>query len=333
MKIKKMAVVAVLSMILFASFSTLSSAYKINMEEKNEDCEYNTAEYRPDQVDYWAVVVGLINYEEVASLPVFYNPADYMYDVLCSLPNWKTPNIQLLKDEEATKDAILGLDGNTGIGWLRKNADENDVVLFCFSGHGSEIDDDNGDDIGGKDEIIAPYDVRKEGGLIDGYLVNYISDDMLDNELDKINCKAMCLIFDSCYCGGLVGGTNDVDTGPNRVVITASNKEEGLPILADNGDCFAARFAIALSETSTDVNNDGLISVEEAYTSAREVWIKTPGPWLGLLCYFAYVKAFFTEPVSLLFVYVMAGFRLPKPWPFPAMYDSYEGELAIAISN
>lgn len=330
---KKIVLISIIALLISSSLIPTVNAMISKTDFKEQKNEVFPGENK--ETEYWAVIVGYLEYKEGYELPIHYNPAYYMYDALCNSSGWKKENIQLLLDENGTKDNILGLDQKTGIGWLRENADEDDVILFYFAGHGSQVEDLDNDEADGKDEIIAPYDIKKEGGILDGLigseLVNYITDDMIDEELDKINCKGMCLIFDSCYCGGLVGGKNDVDTGANRVIMTASNTEEGLPIIVNNGDCFSARVALSLNEKSTDENNDGKISAEEAFKCGKKAWLKTVTPWMSLLFYHMYLKGLISQPLTLLFLYFMAGCKLPKPWSFPKLYDGYENEELIIV--
>ena len=331
--------IAISIIILFISGSMMPALSAVRLSANIKTKSSNTSDNSvvgvvndgDEETEYWAVIVGLLEYEEASELLVFYNSAHHMYDTLCNSSGWKEENIQLLIDEDATCDAILGRDETTGFGWLRKKVAESegdDVILFYFSGHGSQVKDEDGDEKDGKDEIIAPYDVRKEGGHFTGTLVNYISDDMIDEELDTIACKGMCLIFDSCCCGGLVGGKNDVDTGSNRVVMMASTGEEGLSLIFGHGDCFAYRVSTALNDTATDLNNDGKISAEEAYDCGRKAWLSNPLIYSVFAIYLLYLQCLLTAPWTLLYLYFIMG-SIPKPYPIPSIYDGYEGELII----
>jgi hypothetical protein len=59
----------------------------------------------------------------------------------------------------ATKDAIL-----TELDRLAQQSGPGDLVVFYFSGHGSQQPDHDGDEGGGNDEIFLPYDVGKWDG-------------------------------------------------------------------------------------------------------------------------------------------------------------------------
>lgn len=72
----------------------------------------------------------------------------------------------LLLNENATRSAILD-----NLRSLVTSSAAGDVVVFQFAGHGTELDDLNGDEIGGsngdKDESLCPYDIAQGAFVID----------------------------------------------------------------------------------------------------------------------------------------------------------------------
>lgn len=66
-------------------------------------------------------------------------------------------------------------------------------IIFYYSGHGTGIMDQNGDEIDGQDEVILPNDYNKSG---------VITDDELYQIFKQVpeNCKTL-YIFDSCNSG------------------------------------------------------------------------------------------------------------------------------------
>jgi len=72
----------------------------------------------------------------------------------------------LLLNENATRSAIL-----ENLRSLIRSSAPGDVVAFQFAGHGTELDDLNGDEIGGsngdKDESLCPYDIAQGAFVID----------------------------------------------------------------------------------------------------------------------------------------------------------------------
>jgi hypothetical protein len=73
----------------------------------------------------------------------------------------------MLLDGAATRDAIVN-----ALGTLITTSRPGDVAVFQYSGHGTELEDVDGDetaqdDNGGKDEAICPFDMNTNGFIID----------------------------------------------------------------------------------------------------------------------------------------------------------------------
>jgi len=97
-------------------------------------------------------------------------------------------SMKILTDARATKAAILN-----GFKWLVAGAKKGDVLVFFYSGHGSQIADVSGDEVDKKDEVICPHDYATAGMIKDddfrALLVNLPAGVNLD------------VILDSCYSG------------------------------------------------------------------------------------------------------------------------------------
>ncbi|MBA7550624.1 hypothetical protein ES705_43143 [subsurface metagenome] len=89
-------------------------------------------------MNYWAVIVGIEDYESINDLSYTVDDAEDMRNVLVSYENWDIENILLLTDSNASKSGI-----NTAITIMASGSDADDVCLFFFSGHGSRIPDEN----------------------------------------------------------------------------------------------------------------------------------------------------------------------------------------------
>lgn len=85
--------------------------------------------------------------------------------------------------------------------WVKDKAGENDLVLFYYSGHGTHIPDDNGDEADERDEAIVPYDLADEDNWNNAD--KYIRDDQLKAWIDDIPAGAVVTFFDSCFSGGM----------------------------------------------------------------------------------------------------------------------------------
>jgi len=229
--------------------------------------------------NFYAVIAACSRYENPgANLPPFSPFPDeklmVLYDSLLESENWDENNIELLLNENATKENITGA--------LEKMSDivgPDDVFLFSWQGHGGVRFDDDGDEKANDpkdeyDEVIIPYNTS-----------NFIRDDELDFYFSKIKSKGMCLIFESCFSGGMV------DKGKKLDLLVNNNNEREFNVLDVNDEnrvvimstlsstvCRASYIfafpmtyclARALSGKARDRDKDGFISVEEAFKFAR----------------------------------------------------------------
>jgi hypothetical protein len=110
---------------------------------------------------------------------------------------------QLLKDyygfTEGTFKLLLDADATTanikaGLEWLADGgADPGIVRMFHYSGHGSYVADQSGDEPDGQDETLVPVDYQTAGML---------TDDTLKTFYDRFPRKGnLTLIMDSCHSG------------------------------------------------------------------------------------------------------------------------------------
>jgi hypothetical protein len=96
--------------------------------------------------------------------------------------------MQILTDARATRTAIIN-----GFKWLIKGAKKGDVLVFYYSGHGSQVADVSGDELDGKDETICPHDFATAGMLKDDDFRSLLAGLPAGVNLD--------IIFDSCHSG------------------------------------------------------------------------------------------------------------------------------------
>jgi Caspase domain/Subtilase family len=150
----------------------------------------------------WALLIGIDQYQspDIRTLQGAVNDVMLMRDVLIGKFNVPEKNIKILKDEEATHDDIV-----SAIRSHLGQAKADDVVVLHFSGHGSQIKDESGDEIDGLDETLVTYDDRMPGhfGIIDDEINGLLA------ELSK-KTKNITLIFDSCHSGAAARAGNAV---------------------------------------------------------------------------------------------------------------------------
>jgi hypothetical protein len=72
-------------------------------------------------------------------------------------------------------------------------ATSGDLVVITYSGHGSFVPDDDGDEPDGTDECLCPHDITTKGPLTD--------DDLFDLYSSKAAGVRLVMISDSCHSG------------------------------------------------------------------------------------------------------------------------------------
>lgn len=98
-------------------------------------------------------------------------------------------SVRLLLDARATTAAIV-----QRLHWLIDGASAGDVLVFHYSGHGSQVRDRHGDELDDNlDEIICPYDLDWDNPFTD--------DDLFAIVKDLPAGVNLTVILDSCHSG------------------------------------------------------------------------------------------------------------------------------------
>lgn len=136
-----------------------------------------------------ALLAGINTYRRpINPLRGCVNDVQQIEDVLQRYYGFPGEGIRLLLDEDATREGILA-----GLDWLVEGTQPGDVLVFHYSGHGSQVDDDSGDEWECRDEILIPYDHDWD---------NPLRDDDLKNRFDRAHREAnLTVISDSCHSG------------------------------------------------------------------------------------------------------------------------------------
>ncbi|ONH66585.1 Metacaspase-1 [Cyberlindnera fabianii] len=83
------------------------------------------------------------------------------------------------------------------IGWLVNGAQPNDSLFFHYSGHGSQVPDQDGDEEDGIDETIVPLDYETSGQIID--------DELHARLVQPLPAGVrLTALFDSCHSGSVL---------------------------------------------------------------------------------------------------------------------------------
>ncbi|KAK1649739.1 hypothetical protein QYE76_067544 [Lolium multiflorum] len=149
-----------------------------------------------------ALLVG-INYtgtEDELQGPI--NDVNCMKFLLTLKYGFPSDCILVLTDEERnpnrrpTKSNIL-----LAMRWLVYGCSSGDSLVFHFSGHGTQVDDQDGDELDGKDEAICP---------LDGDLNGYIRDDEINEAIVRplVHGVTLHAIIDACRSGTVLDLSN-----------------------------------------------------------------------------------------------------------------------------
>ncbi len=173
-----------------------------------------------NETNYYAVIVAIYDYNGTKyDLHVPVKNILKVYNGLLKWRNWKKENIKLLVNENATHDNILN-----ALDWLASKSNKNDIILFLYNGHGTEIKDENGDEEDGYDEAIVPWELNKN---------SLISDDVLAEKFNEIKAKGMAILLDCCLSGGFI---EDLGNATFQKGIKEDIKADGRIILTSSYD-------------------------------------------------------------------------------------------------
>jgi hypothetical protein len=147
-----------------------------------------------------ALLVGINNYkysDKIPSLSGSINDVEDMRTLLIGKFEFPPENILVLQDAAATHAGIIGAIQTH----LIAKTQPGDIVVFHYSGHGSQMPDVTKKRISGLDETIVPYDARDEAGKVFD-----ISGAELHGLLLQLAAKTknITFILDSCHSGTLV---------------------------------------------------------------------------------------------------------------------------------
>jgi len=147
-----------------------------------------------------------------------------MSAVLTEFGGFKKSDITTLTDQAATKKAMMA-----AIQKLVKASKKGDVALLHYSGHGSNVPDDeeNRDEADGRDEILCPTDLNWDDTLRDDWLR-----DTFNTLADGVN---LTVIMDCCHSGSNTRAIEPPDAPiksrylPSPWAIAASESRRSMP--------------------------------------------------------------------------------------------------------
>jgi hypothetical protein len=113
-----------------------------------------------------ALLIGINRYQVPgADLRGCVNDVKNLAAALVELYGFQKADVSMLADLDATKKAM-----QAGIRKLVHDAKKGDVIVLHYSGHGSNVPDDDGDEADSRDEILCPTDLDWKDPLTDDWL-------------------------------------------------------------------------------------------------------------------------------------------------------------------
>jgi len=217
-------------------------------DESDWSDSYNVTIYDPYNVPHYAVVVGEWDYSGTSN------------DIEGSYFNAHSIHAFLEKTDEWTNTIYRTNRGANGIisdlTWMKDQEDQSSISLFYYSGHGTQIPDDDGDETDGKDEALY---------CSDG---NYIRDDDLQDLLDQFE-GTVIVILEACHSGGILTGWQGNQTD-NKIIMTACNEDADSYTGGNEHIQSVFSNSIALGwQGEADTNGDGKITAVETFNYAQ----------------------------------------------------------------
>jgi len=243
-----------------------TSEYYTYNKQQAENSNTSESSFAPEivastarnEVKIWAVVVGVGSYEHMPSLRFTDDDAYQLYAFLKSPEGGALPDnqVRVLIDENATYRNIIH-----SIRRVLHQADDNDVALFYFSGHGLE-----------SSFLPVNYDGVK----------NELMHDEIKELVDQSRAKHKIVIADACHSGGyLAYRSTNVDRslehyykafeqskGGTALLLSSKEKEYSLEDGGLRSGVFSY-FIIRGLKGEADKNGDRIINVQELFNFTR----------------------------------------------------------------
>jgi metacaspase-1 len=146
-----------------------------------------------------ALLIGVGKYQNPeANLPGIDLDIDIMRKV-ADIMGYEQDNIKVLMDDQATLSNVE----TTIEHWLVNDTDKDDRIFIYFSGHGTRIPDENGDESqdDGEDEVLVMHDFKPVQLNGKDSLINVLVDDRINYWLTRIPSQSTILIVDACNSG------------------------------------------------------------------------------------------------------------------------------------
>lgn len=231
---------------------------KLFVENEGADEAPVLVEKNPE-TKIWAVVVGAARYTHMPSLRYTDDDAYQVYAFLKSPEGGalRDEQVQLLIDEDATRANILSAIRSTFL-----KADENDVVLFYFSGHGLQ-------------GSFLPVDYDGQN--------NTLRHEELKNLLKASKAKHKLVLADACHSGSLLAIKSAALENKLKKYYTAFESTQGGTglLMSSKGEEYSledgglrsgvfSHFLVKGLKGEADSNEDRVITIKELFVYVHQ---------------------------------------------------------------
>jgi len=155
-----------------------------------------------------ALLVGINNYPSNSQIPPLkgcLTDLELQRNLLIYHFGFNPQDILVLTDSQATRQGILTAFEEH----LIKQAKPNDVVVFHYSGHGSQVADSDRDFPDGLNSTIVPFDSSRPAGNVGG-IVQDITGRTLFLLMSALKTENVTFVLDCCHSGGAKRGNLQV---------------------------------------------------------------------------------------------------------------------------
>ena len=219
-----------------------------------------------------ALLIGVGNYPQegsgaIAPLEFAARDAEALASLLSAQTGFPGQQVTLLRDARASRQAILD-----ALRSLGTKANEEDVVLLFFSGHGTTAPGPDGR----THYYLIPHDAR-----LNDLEATALRDDVVEELVGQVRAKQVVVFLDACFSGragqvarvkgvpaaaGTPGGSGIfVEAAQGRVVISASRPDQ--PSVEDPATQHGVftHFLLEALGGAGDLDRDGTITVLEVF--------------------------------------------------------------------
>ena len=211
-----------------------------------------------------ALLVGIndFSWERIAPLKGCENDARAIGRVITANYGIQPENMRLLLSREATTERIT----REFEEFLIRGTHPGDWVLFFYSGSGTQIEDQSGDETDGKDEILLGTDTQGNGP--------FITDDQLYALLEKLPGRTKVVLLDCAHPAedGLLPETILL-TGAQQDQQTIDGRFTSPTGLQANHGAFSYYLIEAL-QGKADLDNSGKVTPKEIFQYTRDALAK-----------------------------------------------------------